>query len=59
MIELVRNENGAWYYRVKGRNGACLCKSEAYSSRSKARRGARRLIATVLLRSYWPIKVAE
>ena len=33
-IEAAENKNGAWYWRLVGRNGECLAPSESYSSKS-------------------------
>lgn len=39
MIELYEDTSGQWRYRIKGRNGETLNTSEAYDSKSNARRG--------------------
>lgn len=39
MIELYEDKDGQWRYRIKGGNGEIMNISEAYDSKSNARRG--------------------
>jgi len=52
IVELLKNKNGRWYWRLKYNNGSVLAHSETYSSKSKARRTARNLAAKIILCVY-------
>lgn len=42
-IELFRDVNGCWRWRLRASNAEILATSEAYSSKTKARQTAKRL----------------
>jgi uncharacterized protein YegP (UPF0339 family) len=42
-VELVRNKNKKWFFRIKSGNGQILCHSEEYTRKSSAKRIANSL----------------
>lgn len=50
ILELYTDAAGRWRWRAKGANGEIIAASEAYSTRSNARRGARRAFPTGVFR---------
>ena len=44
-IELLKNRNGCWQWRITASNGEVLCHSEAYASKQKCNQTAKRLAA--------------
>ena len=47
MVDYYQDKAGGWRFRVKGENGEIQCTSEAYASKSNARRGVRDLKETL------------
>lgn len=46
-INVLKNKNGAWFWRLKARNGKILAHSEAYSSKAKALKTVESLILSI------------
>lgn len=47
-IEVFRHGDGQWGFRVRARNGQISAQSEGYGSKTKAIRGARGLLITMI-----------
>ncbi len=57
-IQILKNANNKWYWRIVAANGNILAHSEAYSSKAKARKTVRS-VARAVRHTFIPIEVMD